>query len=131
MFMLLMSITRDITLTKEDLKKFKPLSKKSFYLILLKRIKISKTTFLCRFSEAVKVTDILLNYLTNTTDFLILNEYCQSDKRILIVERSSRWKWPQNLCSWLDFCRNTDASRVIGMNEDEMLFHCKQGGTAW
>jgi len=22
----------------------------------------------------------------------------QSDKRILIVERSSRWKWPQNLC---------------------------------
>lgn len=42
MFMLLMSITRDITLTKEDLKKFKPLSKKSFYLILLKRIKISK-----------------------------------------------------------------------------------------
>ena len=30
MFMLLMSITRDITLTKEDLKKFKPLSKKVF-----------------------------------------------------------------------------------------------------
>ena len=88
--MLLMSITRDITLTKEDLKKFKPLSKKSFYLILLKRIKISKTTFLCRFSEAVKVTDILLNYLTNVRDFLILNEYCQSDKRILTVERSSR-----------------------------------------
>lgn len=42
MFMLLMSITRDITLTKEVLKKFKPLSQKSFYLILLKRIKISK-----------------------------------------------------------------------------------------
>ena len=30
MFMLLMSITRDITLTKEDLKKFKHLSKKVF-----------------------------------------------------------------------------------------------------
>lgn len=58
------------------LKKFKPLSKKSFYLILLKRIKISKTTFLCRFSEAVKVTDILPNNLTNVRDFLILNEYC-------------------------------------------------------
>ena len=60
--MLLMSITRDITLTKEDLKKFKPLSKKSFYLILLKRIKISKTTFLCRFSEDVKVVNSQSNF---------------------------------------------------------------------
>lgn len=42
MFILLMSITGDITLTKEDLKKFKPLSQQSCYLILLKRIKISK-----------------------------------------------------------------------------------------
>lgn len=76
MFMLLMSITRDITLTKEGLKKFKPLSKKSFYLILLKRKKISKTIFLCRFREVGKVIDILLKYLTNVRDFLILNEYC-------------------------------------------------------
>lgn len=42
MIMAEISITRDITLTKEVLKKFKSLSQKSFYLILLKRIKISK-----------------------------------------------------------------------------------------
>ena len=37
--MLLMSITRDITLTKEDLKKFKPLSKKKFLLDIVKKNK--------------------------------------------------------------------------------------------
>ena len=42
MFILLMSITGDITLTKEDLKKFKPLSQQSCYSIWLKRIKKNK-----------------------------------------------------------------------------------------